>query len=85
LRWKQTDDNGCPHINVNNWHCSDCNQKVSQFGSFFDNYGGKVKTFIKVLYENDFLEDFLNSYLNRSQDSESDKNSRNIENLHVDI
>jgi len=31
---------------------------VSSFGCIFDTLKGKVRTFMKVLYENDFLEDF---------------------------
>ena len=43
---------------MDNWLCTDCNQKVSSFGCIFDTLKGKVRTFMKVLYENDFLEDF---------------------------
>jgi hypothetical protein len=31
---------------------------VSSFGCTFDSFKGKVNTFVKVVYENQFLEDF---------------------------
>lgn len=31
---------------------------MSSFGCTFDSYKGKVNTFVKVVYENQFLEDF---------------------------
>jgi|LauGreDrversion4_2_1035121.scaffolds.fasta_scaffold27812_8 hypothetical protein len=47
-------------MKVDNWVCLDCNSKVSSFGCIFDSLKGRVRTFMKVLYENDFLEDFAN-------------------------
>ena len=52
---------GCPHIKVENWICQECNNKVSSFGCIFDSNKGKVHAYMKVIYENDFLEDFNNA------------------------
>jgi hypothetical protein len=37
---------------------------VASFGCIFDSYKGKVNTFMKVVYENDFMEDFQNANMN---------------------
>jgi len=55
---RQNEGEGCPHTKVDNWTCQECNCKVSSFGCTFDSYKGKVNTFVKVVYENQFLEDF---------------------------
>lgn len=55
---------GCPHIKVENWICQECSNKVSSFGCIFDSNKGKVHTYMKVVYENDFLEDFNNANAN---------------------
>ena len=55
---------GCPHTKVENWICQECSNKVSSFGCIFDSNKGKVHTYMKVVYENDFLEDFNNANAN---------------------
>lgn len=71
-KWKKDEEEEvCPHIEVENWQCKECNNRVSQFGNVFDTYGGKVRTFMKVVYENDFLEDFLNAYISSQNDGSS--------------
>ena len=39
----------------------------------FDDYGGKVKTFMRVIYENEFLLDFLNDYLEQGANEENEQ------------
>ena len=33
-----TDDDSCPHINVRDWVCQECNNRVPSFGCIFDNF-----------------------------------------------
>ena len=49
----------CPHEEVYDWVCKECKKRVSQFDSVFDDYQGRVSKFLKVCYENQFLQDFL--------------------------
>lgn len=57
---------------MENWVCQDCNNKVSSFGCIFDSLKGKVRTFMKVVYENDFLEDFQNANGQAESDEDGD-------------
>ena len=42
LRRQNEGGEACPHINVENWLCKECNNKVSSFGCIFDSFKGKV-------------------------------------------
>lgn len=68
-------DNQCPHTKVDNWLCNECNNRVASFGCVFDSFKGKVRTFMKVVYENDFLEDFQNANQNGPIDEGSENGS----------
>ena len=43
---------------VENWKCKSCNANISKFNICFDDTQGRVSTYSKILYENQFLEDF---------------------------
>ena len=50
---------GCPHDGeVKNWKCMICGGHMPKFNIIFDEDGGSVQNFTKVLYENHFLSDF---------------------------
>lgn len=55
----------CPHEEVNDWSCKECKKRVAQFDSIFDDYQGRVSKFLKVCYENQFLQDFLQEQINQ--------------------
>jgi hypothetical protein len=55
----------CPHEEVNGWVCKECNKRVAQFDSIFDDYQGRASKFLKVCYENQFLQDFLQEQINQ--------------------
>ena len=39
--------------------CKECKKRVPQFEIIFDDYQGRCNKFLKVCYENQFLQDFL--------------------------
>jgi len=49
----------CPHEEVNDWICRECKKRIPQFDIFCDDYQGRCTKFLKVCYENQFLQDFL--------------------------
>jgi len=49
----------CPHEEVNDWVCKECKKRIPQFEIMFDDYQGRCNKFLKVCYENQFLQDFL--------------------------
>lgn len=49
----------CPHEEVNDWVCRECKKRIPQFDIMFDDYQGRCNKFLKVCYENQFLQDFL--------------------------
>ena len=49
----------CPHEEVNDWVCMECKKRIPQFEIIFDDYQGRCNKFMKVCYENQFLQDFL--------------------------
>ena len=56
------EDQVCQHTaNVVDWFCKDCNAFVPQFDCIFDDFQGRVSQYLKVCYENGFLEDFLHA------------------------
>ena len=55
----------CLHEEVNDWSCKECKKRVAQFDSIFDDYQGRVSKFLKVCYENQFLQDFLQEQVNQ--------------------
>ena len=58
---KNTDGNSayCPHEEVTDWTCKACKKRIPQFELFCDDYQGRATKFLKVCYENQFLQDFL--------------------------
>ena len=52
---------------------------MSSFGCTFDSFKGKVNTFVKVVYENQFLEDFqaANNQQQTEQNEDDGKPSAN--------
>jgi len=49
----------CPHVEVRDWVCKDCGQRVAQFDTIFDDFQGRCTKYLKVCFENQFLQDFL--------------------------
>ena len=54
----------CPHEEVHDWVCKECSKRVASFDSIFDDYQGRASKFLKVCYENQFLQDFLQEQIN---------------------
>ena len=56
---KEEEDDICDHNEeIENWKCQKCQAPLANFHLVFDNNEGKVKNFMRLVYENSFLDDF---------------------------
>lgn len=49
----------CPHEEIRDWICKECKKRIPQFDNIFDDFQGRCTQYMKVCYENQFLQDFL--------------------------
>lgn len=63
MKVKGPDEDQCPHLDVKDHYCKQCSSQVPTFYCTFDKSGGQAQPFIKIVYENGFLDAFKSEYI----------------------